>query len=111
LSQVVNAEFLLQLRYRLDVLLESIAVEQLVLFLLELLALRVVFMPGDDLPERGKKDGILAGLRQDAALLMLLIENAYKLHQLVRLAEAREEIVFFQLLVIILNERPDQLRG
>jgi len=42
---------------------------------------------------------------------MLLVENVDQIHQFVRLAEPGEEIVFFQLLVIILNERPDQLRG
>jgi hypothetical protein len=42
---------------------------------------------------------------------MLLIKSIDQVHQLVRLAEPREKIIFFQFLVIILNERPNQLSG
>ncbi len=81
------------------------------------------FVHADELEQRSAQIGALAGVFEcpwgselqrtvckQPAFLILLVEDVYQVHELGRFTESREEIILLKLLVVILNERPDQSR-
>src|SRR3990172_7042364 len=144
LSEVINAELVLQTRHLVHHLFKAIFAKQLMLLVLELLTQRVIFIGCDNLTKRGEQDRVLArGMRpihpnelpqrlvqlpsvfrilersrrrqtlnlicDPPACLVLLSEHCDEIGEFPGLLKPREQIIFLEFFVVVLDEGPYNL--